>query len=49
MDERSFFNFLFIFFLFSFDFTNMLKQTQSPDPANSGSLGKMVWDGFGEL
>lgn len=49
MDEESvkevfFFN---IFYLFSFGSTDVLKQTQSPDPANSSSLGKMVLEGFG--
>lgn len=49
MGEIRFLNILFIFFLFSFSSTGMLKKTQSPNPANSSSLGKMVWDGFGEL
>lgn len=44
MGERSFLKF---FYLFSFGSTDVLKQTKSPDPANSSSLGKMVWEGFG--
>lgn len=43
------FSFLFIYFLFSFGSRNVLKQTQSPDPANSTCFVKMVWDGFEEL
>lgn len=39
----------FFSFLFSFGSTDVLKQTQSPYPENSSSLGKMAGDGFGEL
>lgn len=44
--EKSFLIFL---NLFSFGSTDVLKRTESPDPANSSSLGKMVWEGFGQL
>lgn len=53
MDEEwvkeVFLKFLCIFSLFAFGSTDMVKQTQSLDASNSISLGKMVWDGFGEL